>query len=141
MIGRPSYDDFMAIIKNNLLPHANITTKDILHAEKIFGKELGSLQGKTTRKCPQAVITDYIQIPPDILEIHQAIILAADIMIVDSTQFLITTSRSIQFTTVEKLDSKESKYLTSGLIKVVNLYKRRGMIIQVCLVDNEFETS
>jgi hypothetical protein len=125
MIGRPSYDDFMAIIKNNLLPHANITTKDILHAEKIFGKKLGSLQGKTTQKCPQAVITDYIQIPPDILEIHQAIILAADIMIVDSTQFLITTSRSIQFTTVEKLDSKESKYLTSGLIKAVNLYKEK----------------
>jgi hypothetical protein len=120
-IGRPSYADFMAIIKNNLLPRANITTKGILHAEKRFGKELGSLQGKTTRKCPQELIIDYIQIPPDILEIHQAIILAADIMIVDSTQFLITMSRSIQFTTVDKLDSKESKYLTGGLIKVVNL--------------------
>jgi hypothetical protein len=38
MIGRSSYDDFVAIIKNNLLPHANLTTKG--------GKELGSLMGQ-----------------------------------------------------------------------------------------------
>jgi hypothetical protein len=27
-------------------PHANITTKGIIHAETIFGRELGSLEGK-----------------------------------------------------------------------------------------------
>ena len=68
MIGRPSYNDFISIIKNNMLPHTNITIKDVMHAETIFGKELGSLQGKTVRKSPKAVITDYIEILPDILE-------------------------------------------------------------------------
>jgi hypothetical protein len=139
MIGRPSYNDFISIIKNNMLPHTNITIKDVMHAKTIFGKELESLQGKTVRKSPKAVITDYIEIPPDILEIHHDITLAADIMNVDKNQFLITTSRNIQFTTVEKLDTKETQSLTKGIVKVINLYKRRGMTVQTCLVDNEFE--
>jgi hypothetical protein len=42
MLGRPSYNDFLAIVRNNLLPNANITIKDVMHAETIFGKELGS---------------------------------------------------------------------------------------------------
>jgi hypothetical protein len=133
MIGRPSFMDFVSIIKNNLLPHANITTKGIIHAETIFGKELGSIQGKT-------VIADYIEIPPDVLEVHREVTLAADIMSVDRDQFLITTSRSIQFTTVERIETKENQSLIKGLTKVVNLYKRRGMMVQVCLVDNEFES-
>jgi hypothetical protein len=54
-----------------------------MHAKTIFGKEHGSLQGKTVRKSPKAVITDYIEIPPDILEIHHDITMAADIMNVD----------------------------------------------------------
>jgi hypothetical protein len=140
MIGRPSYADFVSIIKNNLLPHANITTKGIVHAETIFGKELGSLQGKTMRKSPKTVIADYIEIPPDVLEVHREVMLAADIMSVDRDQFLITTSRSIQFTTVERIETKENQSLIKGLTKVVNLYKRRGMMVQVRLVDNEFES-
>jgi hypothetical protein len=60
-------------------------------------------------------------------------------MNVDKNQFLITTSRNIQFTTVEKLDTKETQSLTKGIVKVINLYKRREMTVQTCLLDNEFE--
>jgi hypothetical protein len=139
MIGQPSYNDFISIIKNNMLPHTNITIKGVMHAETTFGKELGSLQGKTVRKSPKAVITDDIEILLDVLEIHHDITLAADIMNVDGNQFLITTSRNIQFTTVEKLDTKETLSLIKEIVKVINLYKRRGMRVQTCLVDNEFE--
>jgi hypothetical protein len=101
MIGHPSYTDFIAIVKNNLLPSINITVKDVEHAERIFGKELGSLQGKTVRSRPDPVITDYVEVPPDIMELHNDVTIAADITNVDRMQFLITTSRNIQFTTVD----------------------------------------
>ena len=58
MIGQPSYADFVAIIKNSLLPSVNITIKDVEHAERIFGNELGSIQGKTVRTRPDVVVTD-----------------------------------------------------------------------------------
>ena len=48
MIGRPSYRDYLAIIKNDLLPNAKITPSDVERAEKIYGKDLGAIQGKTT---------------------------------------------------------------------------------------------
>jgi hypothetical protein len=101
MIGRPSYTDFMAIIKNNLLQNINITVKDVEQAERIFGKELGSIQGKTVGARPDVVVTDYMEVPPDIMELHCNVTISMDIMNVDRIQFFITTSRDIQFTTVD----------------------------------------
>jgi hypothetical protein len=139
MIGRPSYTDFIAIVKNNLLPNINITVKDVEHAERIFGKELGSLQGKTVRSRPDAVITDYVEVPPDIMELHNDVTISADIMNVDRMQFLITTSRNIQFTTVDRLENKDSTTIINSIERVVNVYKKRGFIVQTFLADNEFE--
>jgi hypothetical protein len=87
MIGRPSFRDFLAIFKNNLLLNVTVTAQDIVNAEKIFGKELGALQGKTIRGKPNPVVTDYINVPPDIFKIHQNITLAVDIMFVGGIAF------------------------------------------------------
>jgi hypothetical protein len=139
MVGRPSYNDFIAIIKNNLLLNSKIMPRDVLHAEAIFGKDLGALQGKTTRKRPDRVITDYIHVPDDIMRYHNKVVLAIDVMTIAEMPFLITTSRDIQFTTIEKLSSKVAPMLAQGILKVANLYKRRGFFVDLCLGDNEFE--
>jgi hypothetical protein len=132
MIGRLSYNDYIAILKNNLLLDAKITPRDILHAEAIYGRDLGSLQGKTTRRRPTHVITDYIHVPEDIMKHHKSITLSGDIMAVGGITFLITASRNIQFTTVEKLDSKTSQSLKEGLMKVINSYKNAGLAYKCC---------
>jgi hypothetical protein len=41
ILGCPSYSDFISIVRNKILPNVSITVKDVEHAEKIFGKELG----------------------------------------------------------------------------------------------------
>ena len=48
-IGRPTTKDFKNIIMGNLLPNCPVTQQDIDAAEDIFGPDLGSLKGKTTR--------------------------------------------------------------------------------------------
>jgi hypothetical protein len=63
-----------------------------------------------------------------------------DIMNIDPIQFLITTSRDIQFTTVDGLERKDKQSLMSSVQRLVNLYKKRGFIIQTCLADNKFES-
>jgi hypothetical protein len=52
VIGRPSNCDYIHILNNNLLPNIPISSNDITTAEDIFGPDIGSLKGKTTRKTP-----------------------------------------------------------------------------------------
>jgi hypothetical protein len=52
MIGRPSTSKYLSIIVNNQLPNCKVTVNDIKMAEDIFGTNLDSLKGKTTRGCP-----------------------------------------------------------------------------------------
>ena len=111
MIGQPSYANFMAIIQNYILPNLDISVKDVENAHRIFGKDLGSIQGKYFRLRPDAVTTDYIQVSPDIMALHQDVTIVVDVMHIDGIQFLITTSRNIQFTTVARLESKEWRAL------------------------------
>jgi hypothetical protein len=49
MIGRPTTKEFHKIIGMNLLPNCPVTRKDILVAKKIFGLDVGLLEGKTVR--------------------------------------------------------------------------------------------
>jgi hypothetical protein len=51
----PSTKDFLRIVARNQLPNCPITRDDILAAEDIFGPDIGSLKGKTTRRKPHRV--------------------------------------------------------------------------------------
>jgi len=50
IIGRPSTEDFIKYIEGNMIPNCNITRQDILRTEDMFGTNLGSVKGKTTRR-------------------------------------------------------------------------------------------
>ena len=58
MLGVPSLTDYVAAVKNNLIPNIKIGVQDIKNAEQIFGKDLGSIQGKSTRTKPAPVVAD-----------------------------------------------------------------------------------
>ena len=73
------------------------------------------------------------------MHFHADVTLGVDIMVIDQLSFLLTTSRNIQFTTVERIFDKRGTTLGKGIIKVCNLYKRRGFRVVVCLADPEFE--
>ena len=139
MIGTPSPADFAAAVKNNLIPNTKVTAEDVKNAEFIFGKDLGSLQGKTTRRKPSTVVNDHFEIPPDILSAHHDIVLCADIFFVDKIPFLVTISRHLKFITGDRLQNREVKTIVSGLLRVFSLYHKRGFKITVCNMDNEFE--
>jgi hypothetical protein len=139
MVGRPSLADFVGIMKHNLLPNVKVTAQDVLNAEAIYGKELGAIQGKTARSQPVAVVPDYVHIPPDLFIVHKQVTLCIDVMHINDIPFLISVSRNIQFTTIERLENRKEVTLNLSIRKVYKLYQRRGFVIDMCFMDNEFE--
>jgi hypothetical protein len=54
-LGQPSVQDFIRTVQGRQLPNCPVTVADIRAAEHIFGPDVGSLRGKTTRRRPQKV--------------------------------------------------------------------------------------
>ena len=70
----------MNTIKNN-----PVTVDDINIAEKVYGPDIGSLKGKTTRRKPKPVVKDYVEIQRELKETHQDVELAIDTMFVQDS--------------------------------------------------------
>ena len=67
-----------------------------------------------------------------------------DHMFVQGIQFLTTISHELKFRTAEALQYAHKKGarkedMLSGLNKVINLYKSRGLEVETINADNEFE--
>ena len=75
----PSVADFKNAIKMNYTHNCPVTVDDINVAEDVFGKDVFALKGKTTRKSPFAVTINTIEMPPEIVKLHNDTFLGIDI--------------------------------------------------------------
>ena len=80
-----------------------------------------------------------VSIPREYYRLHKFVALTADVMFVAGIPFLVTYSRGIKFTTCEFIPSRTARQLANSLRKVTHLYARGGFIVNVCLMDREFE--
>ena len=80
-----------------------------------------------------------IKIPRGFYRLNKFVTLKADVMLVSSIPFLVTFSRKIKMITAEYVPSRTAHQLANSLTKIVNTYARRGFLIDLALVDMEFE--
>ena len=140
IIGRPSVRDYIRYVENNLIPNCPVTRRDIVAAEHIFGPDVGSLKGKTTRKRPIGVgLYNHMSIPPGIVEQYRDVIIAVDVLYVNKLPFIATISRYIRFGTVEFLRNQKTTTLTEHVKQVNRLYRQRGFRPVYALMDGQFE--
>ena len=83
-----------------------VTVEDVICANKIYGRDIHSLKGKTIRTQPTGLVTDYVEIPPSVLEKNKHVTLSIDIMYVNRIPFVTTISRNIKFTTVKAIQNR-----------------------------------
>ena len=139
VIGRPSTQDYIKYVEGNMIPNCNITRQDILRAEDIFGPNLGSIKGKTTRRPTSHVHIAWTQVPENILRDHRNVTLAVDIMAINEIPFVVSISRNIHFGTAELIRNKTKRTLMVSIQQIVWAYHARGFRVTTILADGGFE--
>jgi hypothetical protein len=88
VVGCPTLLNFKHIICQGIFKNCPVTVVDVDVAKKIFGPDLGSLKGKSTRHPPARVKEDLIEIPPELTAEHDSLTLYMDIMFVNGSILL-----------------------------------------------------
>ena len=96
-MGRPSTGTFIAALKSNGQMNCPVTPGDVEAAEHIFGPDIGSLKGKTTRRNPPIIDSPITAVPAEVLKRYRKVTICIDIMYVNQIPMLISISRNIKF--------------------------------------------
>ena len=78
------------------------------------------------RRPPESVTTNYVQIPRAILEQHQLVTLAVNVMFVNGVPFLVSVARGLNLVTAEFTPSQTAKQLAAGITRMIDLYAHGG---------------
>jgi len=90
IIGHPSMKTLLYFINNILWPRCPVASREMLAANDIFGRDIGSFKGRTTRRKPEKVIIyQQLTLPVDVLTRYQDVTLEVHIMFVNKLLSLI----------------------------------------------------
>ena len=79
------------------------------------------------------------EIPRDFYQLNKFVTLTADVMFVYGLPFLVTFSRNIKIITAEFIPNRTAGQLAKSLMKVVYAYARGRFVVNLALMDVEFE--
>ncbi len=139
MLGHPTGRNFLGMVHGGMISNCPVTMNAVTNAHQIFGPDLAGVRGRMVWRTPESVTTNYVQIPRAILEQHQLVTLAVDIMFVNRVPFLVSVARGLNLVTAEFTPSRTAKQLAAGITWMMDLYACRGFQVGTVLMDNEFE--
>ena len=122
----------------NSIQNCPVTITDVDLAEKIFGKDIASLKGKTTRSKPAPVVQDIVDIPHKLIAAQHDVDLCFDTMYINELPFLATISRRIMYRTIEWLPEENSQTYAKAINKVIKIYKQANFKVVSLSCDREY---
>jgi hypothetical protein len=138
-LGCPSDKDMRAVLRLNMIKDCPVVEEDIILAEKIFGKDVAVIKGKTTRSTPKPVLQDTVAVPKALKEAQRDVTLCIDTFYVNKMAFLHTISDKIHYRTSQWIPDRESGTYRRYLEVVFKVYQKAGMSLQRCCPNMAFE--
>ncbi len=99
MVAYPTNESFKQMVSNKNLENSNIRVQGITNARTIFGPNCAGLRGKTTnlsrkpvRKKLTCVEMEHVDVPKDLLALHEYVTLVVDVMFANGCPLLVTLS-------------------------------------------------
>jgi hypothetical protein len=139
MIGCPSTWQYIYLAKKKLLPNCPVTRRDIVNSECIVVPNVGIPKETTVDSSPFKTNPKVSVTLIAIMKRYSKLIVAVDIMYVNTIPFLITALRGIKFGTSEALPSRKVKDIINALINLKVTYFQQGFSIEYLLMDGKFE--
>jgi hypothetical protein len=115
MVGYPSEKDLRNMVSSNMITNCPFTPTDINAANKIFGHTIASIKEKTVWVTQEPILTSYVKVPQEIVDLNREITITSDVMLVDGLGFMITSSIGVKFTTSEYFPTRSKSNLTNSL--------------------------
>jgi hypothetical protein len=138
IVGTPTIESFKALIKMNAIKNCPVPTEDVNNAKQIFGTNMSSLRGKSTRRKSTRVRDNGIEIPEELILQNHKIDLCIDIMYVNECGLMSTIDGRIQFRSVLPIENRRHEEYYRVLDIVLQLYNSAGFHIKTIHCDREF---
>jgi hypothetical protein len=138
MVASPTEHNFQSMVHLILLKDYPVTHDNVTNAHKIFGPDLANIKGKTVRKKPEWVDTDYVEIPKSLLSNNINVALVADIFFVKIVPFQVLALCNINLITIDHAPCQSASKLGHLLQRIVQVYAQAGFRVQTILMDNKF---
>lgn len=138
-LGRPSHRMFKYMLNHKLIQNTSVTAADAEQAMKLYGNDLGQLQGNTVRTHVKRVKTpDVTPLPVEIKDTIGDLTLCVDYFFVDKIPFLLSYTRKLHFLLVEHTVNKKRTTMVEHFTTVLAIYCTRGYQIGFVLGDAAF---
>jgi hypothetical protein len=130
IVGTSTMNNFKLLLRMNVIQNCPVTVEDVKISEKIFGPDMSSLKGKSTRRKPKPVRSDLIEIPKEIITKHHDIDLCMDAIYVNECGMLSAIDRMIKFRSLVPMNTKQHDKYYRALDQILRHYTRAGFVIR-----------
>ena len=121
--------DLKTALATNAIADNPVKTSDVELTEKIFGPDLCSVKGKTTRRKPIPMVNDQIAIPSELYERRSDLELCIDIMFVNEMPFMTTITCALYYRTAQFLPTRTHRDLYESIDDVLRIYNGAGLLL------------
>ena len=135
----PTLSELKALIWMNQIQVNPIETKDVDLIKKVYGPEVATIKGRTTRKRPTTARLDTIKVPKELHLAQHNVELCIDAMFVNNMPFLTSISHQIKYRAGQWVSLEEPKCCIDQLSKLLLMYKICGFQVVHIFADNAFE--